>query len=100
MRMRFGCAVLLLGTTVSGCSSSSSDPQATGYDLRRDAYFQVTIEAESQNAYSEVMRLELGIEPASASGFRTSITTKTFPACSRWSSSPRMTSSVSSPRWS
>lgn len=63
MRMRFGCAVLLLGTMVSGCSSSSSDPEPTGYDLRRDAYFQVTIEAESQNAYSEVMRLERGIEP-------------------------------------
>jgi len=63
MKARFGFAVLLLSATVLACSSSSTEPDPTGYDLRREAYFEATIEAESQNAYSEVMRIERGIEP-------------------------------------
>ena len=31
--------------------------------MRREAYFEATIEAKSQNAYSELMRIERGIEP-------------------------------------
>jgi hypothetical protein len=63
MIARFRFTVLLLGTTILACSSSSTEPEPTGYDLRREAYFEATIEAESQNAYSEVMRIERGIQP-------------------------------------
>ena len=54
-------------------ASCSSDPQAdppdTGYELRRDAFFELTIEAEPRNSYSEVMRLERG-EPVDESKIR------------------------------
>jgi len=36
---------------------------ATGYELRKEAFFEATINSDSRNAYSEVMRLAHGVAP-------------------------------------
>ncbi|MBT8452695.1 MAG: hypothetical protein KJO40_12075 [Deltaproteobacteria bacterium] len=58
-------AVLVLGVVSFGCSSSTSAPplEPTGYQARVDAFFDLTIEAEPRNTYSEVMRVARGVAP-------------------------------------
>jgi len=58
-------AALVLATAWLGCSSSSPAPEleSTGYDLRVDAFFDATIEAEPRNSYSEIMRVARGVAP-------------------------------------
>ena len=66
LRMQFlslGMTILALG---AGCSSgSSADPfvPECDFDCRKDAFFKETLEAPPNNTYSEVMRLERGVEP-------------------------------------
>ena len=55
-------AVVALGATWLGCSTSS-DVASTGYELRKEAYFQETLSADSHNTYSELMRLARGVAP-------------------------------------
>ncbi len=55
-------AFLLFGTAWLGCSTSS-DVAPTGYELRKEAYFEETLNAESRNTYSELMRLARGVAP-------------------------------------
>ncbi|MGB5548439.1 MAG: hypothetical protein WBM74_17810, partial [Polyangiales bacterium] len=58
-------AALLVATACLGCSSSPSVAalEPTGYDLRVDALFDATIEAEPRNSYSEIMRVARGVAP-------------------------------------
>ena len=62
MKRVAGIALLLVGTTWLGCSTSS-DLAPTGYELRKEAYFEQTLSAESHNTYSELMRLARGVAP-------------------------------------
>ncbi len=51
----------------TGCSSSSpQDPESSGYEDRRQAFFEQTIAQEPRNTYTEVMRLERGVAPDEA----------------------------------
>jgi hypothetical protein len=65
MKRIAGFALLALGAASFGCSSPASAPtlEPTGYDLRVDAFFDATIEAEHRNTYSEIMRVSRGVEP-------------------------------------
>lgn len=58
-------ALGVLIMTALGCSSASSkeEPPETGYQQRREAFFQETLDAEPRNTYSEVMRLAKGVAP-------------------------------------
>jgi len=51
--------------TWTACSSSSPEaPEATGYEDRREAFFELTVnDAEPSNTYTELMRLEKGVAP-------------------------------------
>jgi hypothetical protein len=63
---------MALLATWLGCSSESppaEDPPSTGYEQRRAEFFQVTIDSDPRNTYSEVMRLEKG-EPVDESKIR------------------------------
>ena len=58
--------MLALGAaSVAGCSSGSDaePPTSTGYELRREAFFDTTIESEPRNTYSEIMRVAKGVAP-------------------------------------
>ena len=62
---KLACVVLV--ATSFGCSSSESgsesEPVATGYELRRQAFFDATVDAEPSNTYSEVVRVMRGVAP-------------------------------------
>jgi hypothetical protein len=66
MKLAARFALVALIATRLGCSSSSSDrqePEPTGYDARIEAFFQATLDAEPNNTYSEVIRVERGVVP-------------------------------------
>ena len=63
MKRVAGFAVLVLGAAWLGCSTTSPTAEPTGYDLRVDAFFDATIEAEPNNTYSEIMRVSRGVAP-------------------------------------
>ncbi len=68
MRYVSGCVyVLALGVvTIIGCTTDSPlapPPECTGFEARREAFFDATIEADTQNTYSEIMRLAKGVAP-------------------------------------
>ena len=49
-----------LVVTWLGCSNGSSEPpppESTGFELRRQAFFDTTIAAEPVNSYSETVRV-------------------------------------------
>lgn len=58
---------ILLVAALVGCSSSSSEPALeppeTGYEQRRSAFFDLTVDVEPRNTYSEIMRVHRGIAP-------------------------------------
>ncbi|MFW2387728.1 MAG: hypothetical protein ACN4G0_05300 [Polyangiales bacterium] len=57
--------VALLATSM-GCSTESEpmkEPLPTGYEQRRADFFELTIDADPRNTYSEVMRLDKGEAP-------------------------------------
>ena len=62
MKQLSGLACLIFATASLGCSTTS-DVAPTGYELRKDAFFEATINSDSRNTYSEVMRLARGITP-------------------------------------
>jgi len=64
MKQVAGFALLVLGTAWLGCSTSPEFiPESTGYELRKEAFFDQTINSESRNTYSEVMRLARDVAP-------------------------------------
>ena len=68
MRYLFGLVwVLALGASSTvGCGSDEGprlDPQCEGIELREDAFFEATIDAEAKNTYSEILRVEKGVAP-------------------------------------
>jgi hypothetical protein len=65
MKWTVGFALLAFGVAGAACSSSQSATplEPTGYDLRVDAFFDTTIEADPRNTYSEVMRVARGVAP-------------------------------------
>lgn len=57
-------ACLAIGTAWLGCSTGpDAPPLSTGYELRKEAFFEETISSGSRNSYSEVMRLARGVAP-------------------------------------
>ncbi|MBW2380850.1 MAG: hypothetical protein JRG70_15085 [Deltaproteobacteria bacterium] len=62
MKRIAGFVFLLFGTAWLGCSTSP-DVAPTGYELRKEAFFAETINSESRNTYSEVMRLARAVAP-------------------------------------
>jgi hypothetical protein len=64
MKQIVGLACLVLGAAWLGCSTGSDAPPAsTGYELRKEAFFNETIGSDSRNSYSEVMRLARRVAP-------------------------------------
>jgi hypothetical protein len=62
MKRIAGFVFLLFGTAWLGCSTSS-EVMPTGYELRKEAFFAETINSDSRNTYSEVMRLARAVAP-------------------------------------
>ena len=62
MKHLAGVAFLLVGAAWLGCGTST-DVAPTGYEQRREAFFDETINSESRNTYSEVMRLARRVAP-------------------------------------
>ncbi len=62
MKRTSAFAFVVFGTVWFGCSTSS-DVAPTGYELRREAFFEETINSGSRNTYSEVMRLARSVAP-------------------------------------
>ena len=59
-----GFMVLSAVALLAGCGSSSSvECTETEYEARKDAFFDATLAAPSNNTYSEVMRLARGVAP-------------------------------------
>jgi hypothetical protein len=64
MRQIAGFACLVFGVAWLGCSTGSDlAPPSTGYELRKEAFFEETISSDSRNTYSEVMRLAREVAP-------------------------------------
>mgnify|MGYP001818603129 CR=1 FL=1 len=63
MRLVARVALVVLSTTGLSCSTSSSPPESTGYEARRQAFFDTTVAADPNNTYSEVVRVMRGIAP-------------------------------------
>ena len=66
MKLMLRLAFVALVAAWVGCSSESEpmkDPPPTGYEQRRADFFQLTIDEDPRNTYSEVMRLEQGEAP-------------------------------------
>lgn len=64
MRKLAWLASFALGVMFLGCSTDAiPEPEPTGYDLRVDAFYEATIEAEPKNTYSEIMRVARGVAP-------------------------------------
>jgi hypothetical protein len=61
----FFCVLALGAMSMTGCTNGgdAEPPPSTGYDLRRDAFFEATIDADPRNTYSEVMRVAKGVAP-------------------------------------
>jgi len=62
MKLVVKLAIVVLGAAWLGCSSSSTI-ESTGFELRRQSFFDATIDAEPNNTYSEVVRVMRGVRP-------------------------------------
>lgn len=63
MNQMLGLSLVALIGAVLGCSTSSEPENETPYELRVQAFVDATLDVESRDTYSEVLRLNRGVSP-------------------------------------